>query len=609
MSLSNASLFGKVKECKFYNGSSILSFVLQHLDLTLDAITENDLTELKKYLDNFIKQGKKKWRQANRDTIKFEKKFRHWLFQDAAIPVIKTATGSKGNGNSSKPGRPSRDFCELSKRSRDRSTVGLREENDSQKLLHAAKISLRTDGNKDLAFVMDEAVKSPTRAKKLRCLSDIAEKIVTVPEKPISLPQKISPSDALAHILENDLTKTAYNNMKQISKEHHADIWPNYNKIVEAKNMCRPANIKYSENSVILGLFDRLKHNDVRFLDLFSNEIKELLKEVPNNGILKLESESKIGFDGCTGHSIYNQSFSLENCDTNESSLLSTCLVPLQYRTNKGYTIFNNPVPQSSSFCQPIRLEFRKETVETSKEIDDWIDSEVKNITPHIIKIDVENPPGEKFVEFQHVLKKTMLDCKAKNAVTSNKSAQKCFLCNAKPTDFNKLDNFPSIYPTIQENLQYGGVCDLHAWLRCFDGINSLSDKLEIKKWRRNKLEKIKVEQRKKIRQTKFKEQLGLIVDVPKAGGSGNTNTGNVARRAFRSEHIFSNITGVDQNLIHRIHIMLIAINTDRAINDEAFRKYGVESAALWVSLYPWYYMPVSIHQLFSHSHPTQSSI
>jgi len=38
---------------------------------------------------------------------------------------------------------------------------------------------------------------------------------------------------------------------------------------------------------------------------------------------------------------------------------------------------------------------------------------------------------------------------------------------------------------------------------------------------------------------------MGLLVDMPKTGGSGSTNDGNTARRAFNSPKRFSKITGI----------------------------------------------------------------
>ena len=195
------------------------------------------------------------------------------------------------------------------------------------------------------------------------------------------------------------------------------------------------------------------------------------------------------------------------------------------------------------------------------------------------------------------------MDGKAKNAVTDTRSTLRCFLCGATPINFNDIDNLTTKFTTKEENLAYGRVCDLHACLRSFDAINTLSDKLPVKQWRVQKQEdKDKVATRKKNQQAKFESELNLVVDVPMQGGVGNSNTGNTARKAFQDEEAFSCITKVDQNLIHRIHVMLIAINTDHCLNSEALRAYGFKTAKLWVDLYGWCNMSVFMHQLFFHA-------
>ena len=142
----------------------------------------------------------------------------------------------------------------------------------------------------------------------------------------------------------------------------------------------------------------------------------------------------------------------------------------------------------------------------------------------------------------------------------------------------------------------------MHAWERAFDGLNSLSDKQTVEKWRvTDKADKEAVAARKAERKKRMREEFGLIVDTPRAGGSGTSNTGNTARRAFQDEQKFSDILGIDVELVHRIHVLLIAINVDIPLDEEAFRLYGRETAALWVSKYGKFYMPVSLHQLFIH--------
>lgn len=57
------------------------------------------------------------------------------------------------------------------------------------------------------------------------------------------------------------------------------------------------------------------------------------------------------------------------------------------------------------------------------------------------------------------------------------------------------------------------------------------------------KLHKEKVEERKKPIQNKFRQQMRLLVDVPKQG-FGTSNDGNTARRFFESTELAAEITG-----------------------------------------------------------------
>ena len=97
-------------------------------------------------------------------------------------------------------------------------------------------------------------------------------------------------------------------------------------------------------------------------------------------------------------------------------------------------------------------------------------------------------------------------------------------------------------------------------------------------------------------------DEIGLLVDTPRAGGSGTSNTGNTARKAFQNESKFAEILGIDPELIHRIHLMLIAVNADVSLDLDSFREYGRQTAELWINKYPHFYMPVSLHLLFIHS-------
>ena len=94
----------------------------------------------------------------------------------------------------------------------------------------------------------------------------------------------------------------------------------------------------------------------------------------------------------------------------------------------------------------------------------------------------------------------------------------------------------------------------LHAWIRFFECLLHLSYKLPLKKWQaRGEEDKKIVAATKKNIQTRFKKELGLIIDHPKPG-FGSTNDGNTARRFFESYELSAAIIGIDKDLINSVN-------------------------------------------------------
>jgi len=83
--------------------------------------------------------------------------------------------------------------------------------------------------------------------------------------------------------------------------------------------------------------------------------------------------------------------------------------------------------------------------------------------------------------------------------------------------------------------------------------------------------------------------------------GKGTTNDGNTARRFFKNAELTSAITNVDLQLIKRFGVILRTMSSGYDINLEKFEAYTLETAELYVSLYPWYYMPSSVHKILIH--------
>ena len=53
--------------------------------------------------------------------------------------------------------------------------------------------------------------------------------------------------------------------------------------------------------------------------------------------------------------------------------------------------------------------------------------------------------------------------------------------------------------------------------------------------------------------------------------------------------------------MIDRFHNILILISCGHSIDNQCFEIYCKETAELYVNLYPWYYMPPSVHKLLIH--------
>ncbi|XP_043262271.1 uncharacterized protein LOC122403056 [Colletes gigas] len=142
---------------------------------------------------------------------------------------------------------------------------------------------------------------------------------------------------------------------------------------------------------------------------------------------------------------------------------------------------------------------------------------------------------------------------------------------------------------------------NLHAWIRCMECILHISYRLQVKKWQiRSVEEKSQYEDRKKMIKRKLKEEMHILVDIPKPG-FGTTNTGNVARTYYENYTTTANITGVNQELIKRLGVILVDLPSYRQISPNLFQEYAMETFNLYVTEYNWFYMPSSLHKILFH--------
>lgn len=100
--------------------------------------------------------------------------------------------------------------------------------------------------------------------------------------------------------------------------------------------------------------------------------------------------------------------------------------------------------------------------------------------------------------------------------------------------------------------------------------------------------------------QQRFREELGLIADNPKQG-YGSSNDGNTARNFFENWAISARITEVNEDVIQRFYVVCQMISYGYEIDIKKFENYSLQTARKFVELYPWYYMPTSVHKILIH--------
>lgn len=103
----------------------------------------------------------------------------------------------------------------------------------------------------------------------------------------------------------------------------------------------------------------------------------------------------------------------------------------------------------------------------------------------------------------------------------------------------------------------------MYTRIRFFESVHHLSYRIKIEKWKTRSEEEKRIEEdTEKNIQRKFKDELGLLVDVPKQGFV-NTNDGTTPRRFFSDPETASRITGLDVETIKRSKAILEAITIE----------------------------------------------
>ena len=505
-----------------------------------------------------------------------------WLTEAPGVELAQPDRPASAPGCSS--GRRAIPFAQKSISSKRKETASL-VQHTADKLINAARRRSRTEGKKDLSFVLKNSTATPTRPSKVRKLL----------ERPAKIPTMYTPEEALSVFVEGGFTKASWQLDRSSAKGQHANIYPAYNKIRAAKAECYLDGVVVESNRAEVPLQSLLDHTARRLVRLQEDVIQQAAGDKQES---KLELISKWGFDGSTGHGFYKQG-DIAN-PKNDGQAFVTSLVPLQMRSSSE-VIWQNTAPSSTRFCRPMKIEYCKETAEVSKMESEYWEGQIQQLTEIIVPLTCV------IVTVAFKLQLTMVDGKIINAITDTTSQQRCALCGATPKVMNDLRHVTQLEVTT-EHLQLG-LSSLHLWIRLFECIIHISYRLQLRKWQVRKEDRDMFLKRKKEVQKLMWDKMHLHVDQPRVGGSGTSNDGNTARRAFSQEQLFAEATGVHQGLIHRFAVILQTLASGYAVDIQRLQAYCTATAELYVEMYGWYPMPASLHKVLIHGADVTKSL
>ena len=197
----------------------------------------------------------------------------------------------------------------------------------------------------------------------------------------------------------------------------------------------------------------------------------------------------------------------------------------------------------------------------------------------------------------------SMVDGKVTGVLTECQSMQRCPFCHLLWREYKDIGreefNDWDISPVVFDHFC---LAILHFGLRLLEHLLKIGFQMEFEEYR---LREIHEESFKLYRArilAKFKDEKGLSLCMPRAGGHGTTNNGNMARRVLADPEFFSECTGISADLIRNLNYVWIAIReSDLQLDPEKFGQFCDAVHDQYREELPWAEMSPSLHKILRH--------
>lgn len=190
-----------------------------------------------------------------------------------------------------------------------------------------------------------------------------------------------------------------------------------------------------------------------------------------------------------------------------ETILFASFICPIKLTVKGTNTvIWTNPTTSLTTYCQPLRLQFVKETVDGITSEHESIKWEIDHLQPYV----------EGDIKVAQTLILTMVDEKVCQVLTHTPFSSTCFMCHPEtnPSRMNNIEERKR-KETSLESMRFG-LSPLHFYINAMEYVLHIEYRLKLKT-RRVKGERgkaVMVEETKRI-QRELKEELGFNVAPP----------------------------------------------------------------------------------------------
>lgn len=221
--------------------TAIFNYILEMLKISVDKIATLSQNQLKSSIRDFVKKVVDRYKAQNKHFKRLVENIKptDFLGKDFKVPDLLPNYATKQPAKSFKAVKR-KTFSEKSTRGQYLEAQQMRKNHEVGAINLAASLSLKKEGKQDARFVFQKINSSTglTAAKARAAISKGKSKDLA----------KITPFQGLAFLLNHNLTRSQYNAIREICKNHGASIWPSYKDIQNAKQQCRPSGIEATDH-------------------------------------------------------------------------------------------------------------------------------------------------------------------------------------------------------------------------------------------------------------------------------------------------------------------------------------------------------------------------